>query len=208
MNRKLGMIAALVTLASVLGFAASMLMGTNMGSYISSLGISWGFVPFVCAFAALAGRETKSAAYTAVAFAAIYGVLIAVVYYAQITTVSMSSLSDEAYALLSYDQFGLFFNYDLLGYAFMALSTFFIAFTLTPADRGDLWLKRLLMIHGVFAITCVVMPTLGLFAPGMAGGDLIGTLVLEFWCAYFTPVCILAYRYFKNRTDAKHVSTD
>ncbi len=46
--------------------------------------------------------------------------------------------------------------------------------------------------------TCVVLPTLGLFKPNMAGGDIIGMLVLEFWCAYFLPVCILAYRFFKR----------
>jgi hypothetical protein len=32
----------------------------------------------------------------------------------------------------------------------------------------------------------------------MAGGDIIGVLVLEFWCAYFAPVCILSYLHFKN----------
>ncbi len=124
--------------------------------------------------------------------------LIALVYYAQITTVRMPALSDEAYAVLSYSEFGLFFNYDLLGYAFMALSTFFVSFAIMPADKGDRWLKWLLCIHGVFAISCVVTPTLGLFQPGMAGGDLMGVLVLEFWCVYFTPVCILACRYFKR----------
>lgn len=202
MNRLIGRIAALVTLVCVLGFAVSMLMGSNMGSYIFSMGIAWGFVPMVCAFAALADREAKAVGLTSVAFAAIYGVFIAAVYYGQITTVSMTALSDEAYALLSYDQFSLFFNYDLLGYAFMALSTFFISLALQPKDKGDLWLKWLLRIHGVFAITCVVMPTLGLFKPDMPGGDFTGTLVLEFWCAYFTPVCILASRYFKRESAA------
>jgi hypothetical protein len=193
-----GFIAALVTLVSVLAFAASMLAGADTGSYISSLGISWGFVPMACAFAALAGRRARAAAYTAIAFAALYGVFIAAVYYAQITTVGSGVLSDEASALLDYSQFGLFFNYDLLGYAFMALSTFFLSYTLAPRDKGDRALKWLLRIHGVFAVTCVVLPTLGLFRPGMAGGDLIGVLVLEVWCCYFAPVCVLACRYFRR----------
>jgi len=198
MNRKLGMTASLATLVCLLAFAACMLVSSDMGSYISSMGISWGFVPMICALAALADKQKRAAAYTAVAFAAVYAVLIALVYYAQITTVRLSALSDEAYGLLSYTEFGLFFNYDLLGYAFMALSTFFISFALTPDGRGDGWLKWLLRIHGVFAVSCVLLPALGLFKPGMAGGDLLGVLVLEFWCAYFTPVCILAYRYFKR----------
>ncbi len=202
MNRKLGLAASLVTLVCVLAFAACMLVDSDMGSYISSMGISWGFVPIVCAFAALADKEKKAAAYTAVAFAAVYAVLIALVYYAQITTVRLSALSSEAYGLLSYTEFGLFFNYDLLGYAFMSLSTFFVSFALTPGDRGDGWLKWLLRIHGVFAVSCVLLPALGLFKPGLAGGDIMGVLVLEFWCAYFTPVCILACRYFRRAAGA------
>ena len=84
----------------------------------------------------------------------------------------------------------------------MALSTFFLGLTVSPVGRADRWLKgllrNLLMIHGVFAVTCVVFPILGLFKPGMAGGDLIGVLVLEFWCAYFLPLCALAYRHFQR----------
>jgi len=198
MNRKLGIISSLATLVCVLAFAACMLIDFDMGSYISSMGISWGFVPMICAFAALADKEKRATAHTAVAFAAVYAVLIALVYYAQITTVRLSALSDEAYGLLSYTEFGLFFNYDLLGYAFTSLSTFFVSSALTPGDRGDSWLKWLLRIHGVFAVSCVLLPALGLFKPGMAGGDLMGVLVLEFWCAYFTPVCILACRYFRR----------
>jgi hypothetical protein len=112
--------------------------------------------------------------------------------------VRLSSLSPEASAILDYRQFGLFFSYDLLGYAFMALSTFFIAFTVTVRSRADRALKTLLFIHGVFFISCFIMPLLGVFSPGMAGGDLLGVLVLEFWCAYFIPVCILAFLHFKK----------
>ncbi len=198
MNPRFGRVAALVTLASVLAFAASMIAGSDTASYISSMGIAWGFVPLTCALAAAAEKDRKPAAMTAVAFAAIYGVFIALVYFAQLTAVS-PELSDEANAVLNYQQFGLFFSYDLLGYGFMALSTFFLSFALTPKDRGDRALVWLLRIHGVFAVSCVALPMLHIFEPGMAGGDLIGVLVLEFWCAYFTPVCVLAYRWFRRQ---------
>jgi hypothetical protein len=202
MNPRFGRIAALVTLGSVLAFAISMIAGSDTASYISSMGIAWGFVPLACAFAAPAEKEKKPAALTAVAFAAIYAVFIMLVYFAQLTAVS-PELSEQAAALIDYSRFGLFFSYDLLGYGFMALATFFLSFVLAPKDKGDKALVWLLRIHGVFAISCVVMPMLHLFKPGMAGGDLIGVLVLEFWCAYFTPVCILAYRYFKRERTAK-----
>lgn len=198
MTRTIGMISSLVTLIAVLGFAASMIFGSDNGSYLSSLFIALGFVPMVCSFSAASEEGRKAAGGTAVAFSAVYAVLIAQVYFAQLTTVRLSALNEQAAALLDYRNFGLFFNYDLLGYAFMALSTFFTAFAVTIAGRADRWLKALLGIHGVFSIACGIMPTLGIFKPGMAGGDLVGVLILEFWCFYFTPVCILSFLHFKR----------
>lgn len=196
MNPRFGRVAAIVTLACVLAFAIAMIVDSDAASYIASMGIAWGYVPLACALAATAEREKKPAAYTAIAFAAVYAVFIMLVYFAQVT-VDMGALSEQARAMLDYSQFGLLFSYDLLGYGFMALSTFFLSFALAPRDRGDKALVWLLRIHGVFAVSCVVMPMLHIFKPGMTGGDMAGVLVLEFWCAYFTPVCILAYRWFR-----------
>ena len=199
MNRKTGMYSSMVTLAAVLAFAVSMLAGTLYGAYLSSLFIAWGFVPLICAFAAAGDKESKAAGYTAAAFAAVYAALNTAVYFTQMTTVALTKLNEQASTLLDYSKFGLMFNFDLLGYAFMALATFFAGLTIKAEGRADKWLKGLLLVHGVFAVACTVMPLLGIFKPGMAGGDLIGTLVLEFWCAYFVPVCILAFRYFGKR---------
>ena len=198
MNRKIGMISSLVTLTAVAAFALCMLANSPMGSYFASMMIAWGYVPMACALASRAREEAKAAALTGVAFAAIYGVLICVVYFAQLTAVRLSPLSTDALAILDYSRFGLFFSLDLLGYAFMALSTFFLGLTISPSGRVDRWLKNLLLIHGVFAVTCVAFPIMGIFKPGMPGGDLIGILVLEFWCAYFLPVCALAYGHFRR----------
>jgi hypothetical protein len=57
----------------------------------------------------------------------------------------------------------------------------------------------LLCIHGIFAINCFAMPLLGIFNSNMEGGEIVGTLVLEFWCIYFMPICILSYKHFKNK---------
>lgn len=198
MNKKLGMISSILMLLAVLSFAISMLIGSDWGSYLASMFIAWGFVPMICSFASYSEKENTAAGNAAVAFAAVYAVFIMAVYFAQLTAVSFGGLGQGARQILDYSMFGLFFSYDLLGYAFMALSTFMIAFTITPDGKADKALKLLLLIHGVFAVFCVAMPMLGLFTPGMAGGDLIGILVLEFWCAYFTPVCVLSYLHFKN----------
>jgi hypothetical protein len=134
-------------------------------------------------------------------FAAVYAVLIFIVYFAMLTTVRMNgSLSEEVLSIISFEHLGsLFFNYDLLGYGFMGLSTFFVGFTISPNGKSAKALQWLLWIHGVFFISCLLLPMLPLFTPGMAGGEIGGTLALLVWCAYFLPVCILSRRYFKNR---------
>ncbi len=144
-------------------------------------------------------KRRKSCKLTAIAFAAVYAVLIMVVHFAQLTAVRLQLLSKQASQILDYKNFGLFFSYDLLGYAFMALATFIIAFTIQATTKSDKWLKALLLIHGIFAVSGVIMPMLGIFKANVAGGDLIGVLVLEFWCAYFTPICILSYLHFRKQ---------
>lgn len=200
MNRKLGMYSSIVTLSAVFGFAASMIAGSSCCSYLSSLFIAFGFVPMICSFTAVSKSERKAAGYTAAAFSAMYAAIISLVYFAQLTTVHLTKLSSQASAILDYKNLGsLFFNYDLLGYAFMALSTFFIALTIYTEDKKDKWLKALLLIHGVFSVSCITMPMLGIFKAGMKDGYIMGVLVLEFWCAYFTPVCILSFLHFKKQ---------
>jgi len=41
---------------------------------------------------------------------------------------------------------------------------------------------------------------LGLFDANMGGPGWIGTAVLEFWCAYFTPVSILSILHFSKKS--------
>jgi hypothetical protein len=198
MNAKLGRISSLITLAAVAAFAFSMLAGSDFAAYLSSMFIAWGFVPMICALASRCEKDKAAFGFAAIAFAAVYALLIMLVYFAQLTSVRLDGLSGEALRILDYKNFGLFFSYDLLGYAFMALATFFIAFAIAPRGGADKALRALLMIHGLFAVSCVLLPMLGLFSPDMAGGDLIGILVLEFWCVYFIPVCVLSYLHFRR----------
>ncbi len=197
-NRKAGLYSSIITLAAVLGFALSMIIGSDSGSYLSSMFIAWGFVPMICSFASYSGKETKALSYTAIAFSSVYAVLIMLVYFAQLTAVRFSQLGEQAAQILDYKYFGLFFSYDLLGYAFMALATFFISFTIQATTKPSKWLKALLLIHGIFAISCVIIPMLGLFHTDMTGGNLLGIIILEIWCAYFVPVCILSFNYFRK----------
>ena len=77
-----------------------------------------------------------------------------IVYFAQMTAVQFGNLSDSAMNVLDYSTFGLMFTYDLVGYALMALATVFAGLTIEPKNKADKWLKALLLIHGVFFLSC------------------------------------------------------
>jgi multidrug efflux pump subunit AcrB len=168
------------------------------GNYLASMLIAFSFVPMICAFAAKGKTETKAAGNTAIAFAGMYAVVILLVYFTQVTTVRLEVLNEQAKSLIDYTSMGLFFSFDLLGYCLMALSTFFTGMTIKIKRKSDKVLKWFLIIHGVFAIGCFIVPILGVFSSDMQGADWIGTAILEFWCVYFVPVGVLSFVHFKK----------
>ena len=204
----MGRTGAAITGLAVLSFSVSMVFGlfSNMifASCLSSIFIAIGFIPFmVSLFSKCKNTDKKAVGLTGIAFAAVYAVIIFLVYYAECTTIRMNSLlSDEALSIISYGHIGsLFFNYDLLGYGFMGLSTFLIGFTIEPKSKGDKVLRGLLWGHGVFFLSCLFMPMFAVFTKGTS--NVPGTILLEIWCAYFIPICILWYRYFRKEQSEK-----
>lgn len=194
MNKKIGVYGSVINFIAVICFALSMLSGFDYGSYFSSMFIALSFVLMICAYAYFAEKNVKSAGYAAVAFAAIYTAIILLVYFAQLTTVRLNDLTRQAAILLDFQQCGLLFNYDLLGYAVMSLAALFAGLTVTSQTKADRWLKYLLMIHGVFFISCLIAPMLGLFKADSQAWT--GVAVLEFWCLYFCPIDILSCLHF------------
>lgn len=200
MNGFIGKSSAWVTGLAVAAFGISMLVGfavpTLFFSCFASMLIAIGFVSMMIALHSQ-NRDpaVRAAGLSGMAFAGIYAVLILLVYYAECTTVRMNpTLSDETLSLISYGHIGsLFFNYDLLGYGFMGLSTFLVGFTILPRNRAARALRMLLWLHGIFFPICLLMPMFPVF---QASGDTLSSVILlEGWCAYFIPVCVLAYRY-------------
>lgn len=196
MNRKIAMAASAVNVMSVACFALCMLFCFDNGSFFSSMFIAFSLVPMISAFAFYADRESKLAGLTALAFSAVYAAIILLVYFAQLTTVRLENLTDQASKLLTFGKFGLLFNYDLLGYGVMALATFFAGLTVKPESKENKWLRSLLLAHGVFFISCLIMPMLGIFSEG--GSYWSGVIALEAWCIYFIPVGVLSYRHFRR----------
>lgn len=128
MNKKIGTVNSIANLLAVLGFAVSMLMRFNFGSYFCSMFIAFSFVSMMCCFLHFTVSERKTAGYAAVAFASAYATIILLVYFTQLTTVHFSGLTEQAQKLLDFQQMNLFFNFDLLGYALMALATLEVSY--------------------------------------------------------------------------------
>ncbi len=203
-NTTVGRIGSAVTGLAVLAFAVSMIFGlfsdALFASCLSSMFIAIGFLPFMSALYSLNAEEDRKACGLAgVGFGAVYAVLVLLVYYAQCTTIHLNpGLSEETLSIIDYGHLGsLFFNYDLLGYGFMALSTFLIGSVLKAENGEGKWLKRMLMVHGVFFVSCFFVPMFPVFTAGTSNA--VGTILLEVWCIYFLPICVLGYRYFARR---------
>lgn len=201
MDKRIGQIGAGVVTLCVAGFALGMLVNQIIVCYLTSIGIAWGLVLMNGAFLRFSRPDAKVAAIAAVAFGAMYAFCNTMVYFIQLSTVRNAELTGVALRLLDYRQFGMMFDLDLLGYCLMALSTFFAGLTILVRDKGDRWLKVLLLLHGIFAIGCFILPMLGLFNTNMQGADWIGTVIMEFWCVFFLPIGILSFRYFTKAKD-------
>lgn len=200
MNRTVSRIGAAIVSVAVFLFAICLIVDFSFGSYVVCMFLPIGYIMMAAGLHHESGEDRRAAANIGLIFAAVYAVLIFLVYFAQTTSVHLGGLSEQAQSILDFKRGGLFFNYDLLGYGMMALSTFFIGLSVKAEGKEDKWLKALLMIHGVFFIGCFVMPMTGMFS-NMSDGNTSrgGVVALIAWCAYFLPVGILAYRHFTKR---------
>ena len=202
MNRTVSKIGAAVVTVTVFLFAVFIIADFTFGSYFVCMLLPIGYIMMAAGFQHESDEKTRVSANIGLILAAVYAVLILLVYDAQTTTVRLEKLNEQAVRILNYAKGGLMFNYDLLGYGMMALSTFFIGLSIRAENKPDLWLKRLMLIHGVFFYSCFLMPMTGMFT-GMANGEKGngGDIALLFWCAYFLPIGVLAWKHFSNGKD-------
>ena len=203
MNRKIGMIGSLVNAVSVFLFALFLLIDFKFGYFFVCILLALGFVCMIAAFDAECTQNNKVAGRTALILSAIYATFIMMVYYTQCTTVTNETLSEEAKQILEYGHMGLMFNFDILGYGIMALSTFFIGLTVNVRNKKDKVLKIMLMLHGLFFPGCFIMPMTGMFlgSGGSSSGLSGGVIALEIWCLFFLPIGVLSIFHFKENRE-------
>lgn len=188
---------AAITVVTVFLFAVFLAVDFSFGSYFVCMLLPIGYIMMAAGFHHESCDKRRVSSNIGMIFSAIYAVLIFLVYFAQVTSVRLEDLNEQAVSILNYQRGGLFFNYDLLGYGMMALSTFFIGLSIKAECKADKWLKFLMLLHGIFFISCFIMPMTGVFT-SMASGEESsgGTIALLIWCVYFIPIGALAYRHF------------
>ncbi len=197
MNQTIAGVGALIVTISVILFAVCMLIPFNFGCYFVCMILPIGYIMMSAGFCNESDEKHRVAANIGMVFAAVYAVLIFLVYFAQTTSVRLDPLDEQLMKILDYSKGGLFFHYDLLGYGMMALSTFFVGLTIDAKVKADQWLKNLMLGHGVFFFPCFIMPMTGILSIGE--NNIGGVIALECWCAYFSPIGMLSLIHFRKR---------
>ncbi len=201
MNRLIPRIGAGIVSVTVFLFALCMLIDFSFGSYFVCMLLPIGYIMEAAGFLHESDESHRVASVAGMIFAAIYAAAVLLVYFAQTTSVRLGGMGGQALDILDFKRGGLMFNYDLLGYGMMALSTFFIGLGIRAENRADRWLKRLMMIHGIFFFGCFILPMTGIL--GGATDGIGGVIALEFWCVYFLPIGILSFLHFGGHRETR-----
>ena len=199
-NKTIAKVGSEIVTVTVFLFALFLIINYSMGSFFVCLILPLGFIMMTAGLHNECENDRKVAANIGLTLAAVYCTFIMLVYFTQLTTVKNEYLNEQAANLLTMGKCGLIFNFDLLGYGIMALSTFFTGLSMKAENKADKWLKAFMMIHGVFYFSCTFMPITGVFSKMSSGGDgLGGRLALVAWCVYFLPVGILSFLHFRKK---------
>ncbi len=200
LNNTIAKIGSGIVTVTVFLFALFLIINYSMGSYFVCLILPLGFIMMTAGLHNECENDRKVAANIGLVLAAVYCTFIMLVYFTQLTTVNNEQLTEQAANLLEMGKCGLIFNFDLLGYGVMALSTFFTGLAMKPRNKVDKWLRALMMIHGLFYFSCTFMPMTGMFSKMSSGvNGLGGRLALVAWCVYFLPIGILSFLHFRKK---------
>jgi uncharacterized membrane protein len=100
MNKKLGFYSSILIVITTLIFAIAIITRNSSLSYFICILLSWGYMLLSCLFYTETVEDRKAISLGAIVFACLYGALINVVYFTQLTTVTYSELSENALKIL------------------------------------------------------------------------------------------------------------
>lgn len=187
-------------------FAASLVLGLMVRSelgpiigYVVCILLAASVVALMSSVYLRAASEQRVFGLLALAAAILYAPFCMGTYFLQLSIVATNPLSHppEVLKLIAFVPGSAAFALDMLGYSFLCLSTLAAAFTLP--DPRDKALRVLCITHGAIAVPTLAAPILsGLFRSTGGQSNNIGSFVLLFWCALFTPIAILFRRVFRR----------
>ena len=125
MNHTIAKIGSVIVTITVFLFAVFEAINWTYGSCFVCLLLPIGFIMMTGGLHNECKPDCKVSANIGMIFSAVYCTFIMLVYFAQLTTVTNEELSEQTAKLIDFGKMGLLFNYDMLGYGMMALSTFF-----------------------------------------------------------------------------------
>lgn len=203
---RIGFVASLIAAAAFLFFAAFLVadlfgVNTTMGSFTVCLIGAPAFVAMLAAVHGCASPRARTWSRLGLSFAIIYAVFILSCYYVQLAIVRINNLglSPEVLKAFEYIPGSVLFALDMLGYAFMTLSTLVII----PVFGSTLFEKRikaLLLVHGLLFIPTIIFPLIRMAPPATsASGDAnYAVFALLGWCAIFVPLAIMMAVWFRR----------
>jgi flagellar biosynthesis/type III secretory pathway M-ring protein FliF/YscJ len=205
MNKKVGMYASLITFLGALCFSIFSLLSSlldhntfRIGNHLSCILIALGFIGMICSYVTFIKYKNKTLDFISLAFSIIYAIII--------ITLSFIWVMPKQYSNLSSKTSSILYNFELLGYAFMTISSFFMGIKLEIKNKKELVLKKLLCFQILFSIIWLISKDLLLYLFNFRNISLI-LLMIEIWCIYIILICIFSYLYFKNQ-DYAHLNKE
>jgi hypothetical protein len=195
---KIGMWVSLALAVETIAFGIALLFSTaNDAAYLASLFIAPSFVALMVAIHYTASPHKRVWSHLGLSFAIIYAVLCTLNYYIQLTAVRVNDLGipQNLMKVFAFTPGSVMFAQDMLGYAFLCLSTLVTAPVFT-GNRLAAWIKWLFVGHGLVFFVPLVFPALSFSQD--ATGDEIGVIANLGWCLLFAPIALLLVVYFKR----------
>lgn len=201
MNKKysvlMGILSSSVALISTILLTWATLVGNNLWSFITSFGIAVSYLILANSIKTFVSKEKKVFANIAISIATVYCTFASIIYFTQLVpTVRLQLMSEENLKIFANYPGSLFFALDMLGYAYLCLSLFFVALAI---KKG--LLKTFLYVHTIlFLIPTFCVPFLKMFYTQINNTqNSEGSLVLVGWGIVFIPICFLFLKYFWDK---------
>ncbi len=210
MDLTIGRGAAVAAVIETILFAVSLVLGlairTNLGpmiGYVVCIFLAASVVVMMAAVYLRTPAEHRILGLLALVAAILYAPFVITTYFLQMSIVATNPLGHppEVMKLITFVPGSPTFALDMLGYAFLCLSTLAAAFILT--DPRDKALRILCFVHGALVVPTIAAPIIsGIFSSSGSEANDIGSYVLLFWCALFTPIAILFAQWFRRSIGA------